>query len=124
MHESKSGGLCDRFSAKRRSVLAFLLLTGLGLSGCGPKVKPNEVDLKGGTSQTDQDKIRGYLDAAGLKGQIVSIMDGGEKWMVDVGAEPAAPGKRQAPVAPASYLVDKKTGKVDGAGGAGGPASN
>jgi len=117
MHESKLGGLCDRVVAKRRSVLAFLLLTGLGLSGCGPKVTPREVDLMDGATQSDKDKIRGYLDAAGLKGQITSIQDAGDQWLVDVGSEPAAPGKRQAPVAPVSYAIDKKTGKVLGGGG-------
>ncbi len=117
MHDSKSGGLCDRLHPERRSVLAILLLTGLGLSGCGPKVTPKEVDLMGGTPKSDQEKIRGYLDAAGLKGKISSIRDTGDQWEVDVGAEPPAPGKRATPVAPESYQIDKKTGKVLGAPG-------
>lgn len=95
-------------------LLFMLMLLAVGVHGCGSKVEMRVVDPMAGTSQADQEKIRGYLEAAGIKGEIYTIVDDGNQWMVDVGAPKPAPGKRAAPTMPTTYLVDKTTGKVTG----------
>lgn len=84
-----------------------------GSIGCGGKVEPNtKVDVMGGATASDQEKIRKHLDDAGVKGAIVSSQDGGDEWLVDVGAAPVAPGKRQMNIMPETVRVNKATGKV------------
>src|SRR5262245_50380751 len=87
---------------------ALFLALVFGASGCTEKVEMRQVDTTGGTSQADRDTIQKNLDTAGVKGEIVNIVDGGENWIVDVGAPKPPPGKRAAPTMPVTYLVDKK----------------
>ena len=106
-----------------RSVLCSIVVAGftLGIVGCGPKTQGRIVSPTGDTSEADQQKIRGYLEAAGVKGDIYTIVDDGNQWIVDVGAPmKSAPGERVKPDMPTSYLVEKATGKVTGGAEKGG----
>jgi hypothetical protein len=69
-------------------------------------------DAKGGVQKADEDKVRGYLDAAGIKGEIVRLAEDGDAWIVDVGAPKPKDGKRPTPMPPNSYRIDKASGKI------------
>src|SRR5437867_1270560 len=74
-----------------------------GVGGCGPKIVPKQMpDVYDGVQQTDKDKIQGYLESAGVKGEIKQIQVGEGVWYVDVGA-PASKDGKVLPVAPRTY---------------------
>jgi hypothetical protein len=93
---------------------ALLLILTMAAVGCGQKVTMKEHDNTGGVAQSDQDKIKEYLDKAGIKGEIYTTADNGTEWVVEVGAPAPAPGQRAAPTMPIPYQVNKTTGKVTG----------
>ncbi|MBI3465929.1 MAG: hypothetical protein HY000_23170 [Planctomycetes bacterium] len=66
--------------------------------------------------------IKGYLEAAGIKGDIATISssDDDKVWFVEVAAPRAKDGKRALPIPPEPVTIDKATGKVvSGGPGAG-----
>ena len=99
-----------------------LLFIGFGAVGC-QKVEMKKMDMKSGTPKADQDKIQGYLEAAGVKGKVITITDNGTSWLVEVVPPPATEGKKGrgagGALEPPSYQVDKTSGKVSGSAGAG-----
>lgn len=98
---------------RRSRILGFLCVFFIiGVAGCGAeKVDMKKVDLMGGVNQADQDKIKGFLDKAGVKGDISSIEPTHDGWIVEVSAAAKTPGKRTAPIMPMGIRV-LKDGKV------------
>ena len=109
MRRSVWGGWCWSRVALCLCCLALMSMA----VGCGDKVVMKEPP-KSNVSESDKEKIRGYLDAAGIKGEIFSFADNDTEWVVEVGAPAPAPGKRAAPTMPVPYQVNKATGKVTG----------
>jgi hypothetical protein len=67
--------------------------------------------------ETDQAKVKDYLQKNGTTGDITGITDSGDHWLVEVQPvqAPAEPGKRVMPTPPTSYKVNKQTGAVTSA---------
>jgi hypothetical protein len=69
----------------------------------------------GGTTQEERDKIKGYLQAAGINGDIVVITQDDVNWYVQVVPTPPKDGsKRGMPPRAIPYRIAKSTGKVAG----------
>ena len=93
-------------------VAAVLTLVAVG---CDSKVEMRNVSTTGSTTEADREKIRGYLESSGIKGEIYTIVEDGNQWLVDVGTPSTSPpGKRPPPPTVSTYIVEKATGKVSG----------
>jgi hypothetical protein len=95
--------------------LSAVAICALSLSGCGggevaKPVQATEAAFKG-TTDDDKTKVAEHLKKAGIEGEIVGLITGNDKWVVDV-APKVVPGKRASPRPPTAYSVDKKTGAV------------
>lgn len=89
------------------------------MPGCGSKTPPPSIEERTfvGVSQGDREKAKEYLTKAGIKGEVVGMIDQGQAWQVDVMPESkAGAGKRSMPRPPQSYQIDKATGKVQSGG--------
>jgi len=92
-----------------------MILGALAFVGCGggevaKPVHGSEAAFKG-TTDDDRTKVAEHLKKAGIEGDIVSLITGADRWVVDVAAK-QEPGKRATPKPPTSYSVDKKSGAV------------
>jgi hypothetical protein len=101
--------------------LWFCLITVVcvaGLEGCGSKSPPPSIEDRTfiGVSQGDREKAKEYLAKAGIKGEVVGMIDQGQAWQVDVMPESKGDGKRGMPRPPQSFQIDKATGKVQSGG--------
>jgi hypothetical protein len=73
--------------------------------------KTAEERIMGGTSPSDQEKVKEYLKKANIEGNVVALEDKGQFWIADV-MKVAAPGKRGRPTPPDPYRIEKSDGKV------------
>lgn len=122
-HCGKKGSRVNIQMFRNDRILKILGLTTLGLglvfivrTGCGTQVRMRSVNPFG-VNPAEVEKIKGYVEKAGIKGQVVGIQAEDETYLVLVQRATGAPkyGRGQdqmLPVAPASYRVNKKTGEV------------
>lgn len=97
-----------------RRLLVCLVATVIAsmVGGCGPKVEMKPIEQFRDIQASDQEKIKGYLEAAGVKGPLISVLESSpEEWTALIGQAPE-PGKRAMPVPPDRYSINKADGKV------------
>jgi hypothetical protein len=94
---------------------AACLVLGVSLLGCGSAPVPDRDIKTGGATKDDQNSIRGALDKAGIKGEIIAIQDYADYWQVAVSDPPKPtepkPGERPKPGTmkpPDTYNISKK----------------
>jgi hypothetical protein len=93
--------------------IAFAWIVTVG--GCGQKVEMKELPSTVATvHETDQAKVKEYLQKNGTPGEVTAITDSGDHWLVEVqpAQKQSEPGKRALPTPPTSYRVNKQTGAV------------
>jgi hypothetical protein len=96
----------------RRIVQVLTVGILLGSFGCTQKVEMKPIQKFENMQPSEIEKLKGYLEAAGIKGNIVTSRDAGDnEWVVLVG-QLIEPGKKVLPVPPKQYLVNKQTGQV------------
>jgi len=73
-----------------------------------------EINKSEGVADADVAKAKESLKAAGITGEVLRVEDMGDTWeaLVKTMKDPE-PGKRPTPSPPASYTIDKATGKVE-----------
>ena len=97
-----------------RRLLACFVATVIAsmVGGCAPKVEMKPIDQFRGIEDSDREKIKGYLEAAGVKGPLISVQETSpDEWTAQIGQVPE-PGKRALPVPPERYSINKADGKV------------
>lgn len=92
----------------------WVAFVALAMAGCGQKVEQKKVDPLAQVPSTDLEKVKGYLKAAGVDGEVLGANESedGTHWVVDIQRKVGgADGKRGMPLPPDVYRVDKD-GKV------------
>jgi len=105
--------LCNSDRSSRGLYVVFGLCLAVlvcGLAGC-PKVEMKTAPVKKATP-AEEATIKGYLEAAGVKGEIKTISSTDKAWIVEVAAPKPKDGKRAPPMPSDPIMIDKETGKV------------
>jgi hypothetical protein len=100
-----------------RAIGGGFLLLSLFVVGCGQKAPAMRPGTPfGNTTQAEREKISGNLEAAGIKGELLGVVDDDKQYIVEVGTPKPPPGVKPTAPPPVTYLVDKASGKVTGTG--------
>jgi hypothetical protein len=101
--------------------LGCVCLSLLILGGCA-KVEGKKFSPYEGVQETDQAKVRKFLEEAEIKGEVMRMEEQSDGWIVEIQPAPPADGtrRRDAVLGLKVYHVNKVSGKVTDKGYTGG----